>query len=324
MKIPIKLLIRKILINNTIVILFALLISGCAGPMVSKLQKAPRIGDKFSIALTNEYQSFAEYEMNEMMDEVDALYFAQKGFLSSQGKHVEPELLENWKIPESKLTFLKNARKELVQVLPESKIKVPILSAKAQSAFDCWVEQQEENWQWNHIDKCRKKFRTSINKIYNILNPIEIKDDQKAIAPSEIDRNTKDQSGESETDPANKTKKQNTREKIQVTYRVYFEFDSYKLTKENLKNIADIFKLYSSGSYINVTVEGHTDSSGSNEYNSTLSLKRAESVKNAFLKLGINNNEISILSFGESKLLVATQDGVREAKNRRAKVIISE
>ena len=319
-----KLSIRKFLNNFMFITLFAFFISGCSGPMISKLQKEPRLGDKFSINLTNEYQSIAEYEMNEMKDEVDALYFARKGFLSAQGEHVAPELLENWKIPEKQIVFLKKARNELVQLLPESKLKAPVLSAKAQSAFDCWVEQQEENWQLNHIDKCKKKFRDSINKIYNILNPIELNKDIPADTVNANTVESDDTSNNQATDSVNTTQNQNNREKIIDTYRIYFEFDSYKLSNKNIDKIKDIFNVYTSGSYINITIEGHTDSVGSNKYNSVLSLKRADSVKNAFLKLGIDNNEINILSFGESKPLIATQDGVREAKNRRAKVIISE
>ncbi len=324
MKIAIKRITITKLQNILLIALFSIIISGCAGPMISKLQKTPRTGDKFSIALTEEYQTFAEYEMNEMKDEVDALYFARKGYKSAQGEHVLPELLDNWKIPENKLIFLKKARKELIALLPESKIKNPVLSAKAQSSFDCWVEQQEENWQLNHIDKCRKAFKNSINKIYSVLNPVETKQDPPPNPTNTVNANNDNETNEENSNSSSSVETQNNSKKIEETYRIYFTFDSYKLSKENLEKINNIFNVYVSGSYINITVEGHTDSAGTNKYNSTLSLKRAESVKNAFLQLGVNNNEISILSFGETKPLIETQDGVREPKNRRAKVVISE
>jgi len=61
-----------------------------------------------------------------------------------------------------------------------------------------------------------------------------------------------------------------------------------------------------------IVVTGHTDTSGSADYNLELSLRRAELVANELIRLGVPATEITTLGRGEEDLLVPTADGVRE------------
>ncbi|MBI3419000.1 MAG: OmpA family protein [Proteobacteria bacterium] len=111
---------------------------------------------------------------------------------------------------------------------------------------------------------------------------------------------------------------------VPETYIVFFDFDKYYLTaeaKETLQHAADA---YHSGGVARVQVTGHTDTSGSYRYNRRLSDRRARVVKQYMVALGIPENEIDTRGAGESELMVMTGDNVREAKNRRAEIIMRE
>jgi outer membrane protein OmpA-like peptidoglycan-associated protein len=70
------------------------------------------------------------------------------------------------------------------------------------------------------------------------------------------------------------------------------------------------------------SVTGHTDTSGAVEYNLALSLRRANSVKDALVARGVPDGNVSVAGRGESELAVPTGDGVREQANRRAVIVI--
>jgi outer membrane protein OmpA-like peptidoglycan-associated protein len=69
-----------------------------------------------------------------------------------------------------------------------------------------------------------------------------------------------------------------------------------------------------------LTLVGHADRSGSDEYNEALSLTRAVSVKTTLIKEGVAENSISVSGKGEGDPLVPTADGVREPQNRRVHI----
>ena len=102
---------------------------------------------------------------------------------------------------------------------------------------------------------------------------------------------------------------------------IYFDFDNSKLSavsKNTLFNFLDKNKNKLSR-YI---IFGHTDTKGSSKYNMDLSIKRAESLKQALLDHGITPNDISILGKGENELAIDTPDNTKHPANRRAEVKI--
>ena len=66
-----------------------------------------------------------------------------------------------------------------------------------------------------------------------------------------------------------------------------------------------------------VLVEGHTDDIGRDSYNLTLSMKRAEKIRELLLSGGISDELISVIGYGESKPLVPNNSDKNRAINRR-------
>jgi len=96
-----------------------------------------------------------------------------------------------------------------------------------------------------------------------------------------------------------------------------FNFDSAE-TEVNLGSIADILIQYPQA---NVEVVGHTDSTGPEKYNQSLSVKRAQFVSNKLLDLGVPQKQIQYEGQGELAPLVSNDSPQGRAKNRR--VVIS-
>jgi Outer membrane protein and related peptidoglycan-associated (lipo)proteins len=102
-----------------------------------------------------------------------------------------------------------------------------------------------------------------------------------------------------------------------------FAFDSSALTQKNKENIAIFAQTVKNKNYYNITVQGHTDSVGTNEYNQKLSERRAKAVKDELVKNGIDASKIEVIGYGEEKPIADNGTAEGRAKNRRS-VIFAE
>lgn len=104
---------------------------------------------------------------------------------------------------------------------------------------------------------------------------------------------------------------------------VHFAFDSSLLSEQAqqiLHNKAEYLRSYSD---VRVTVEGHCDERGTEAYNIALGERRAESVKNFLVDLGIGANRLNTISYGEERPIAVEQNEASWAKNRRAEFKIN-
>jgi len=102
-----------------------------------------------------------------------------------------------------------------------------------------------------------------------------------------------------------------------------FDFDSDVIKEENFANldaIADFLKEYDN---IKVTVEGHTDNVGSEEYNKGLSERRAEAVGDYLINKGIDGSRITTEGFGFAKPVASNDTEEGQAQNRRTEMIFN-
>ena len=73
-----------------------------------------------------------------------------------------------------------------------------------------------------------------------------------------------------------------------------------------------------------ITVAGHTDNTGSNPINETLSTHRAQAVKDVLLEHGVKPDQVLTEGFGESKPIASNKSPSGRAKNRRVELIITD
>ncbi len=105
-----------------------------------------------------------------------------------------------------------------------------------------------------------------------------------------------------------------------VLETIHFDFDKYDIRPgdaEILKKNAEILKLYPE---VNVIIEGHTCDIGTEEYNMGLGERRAKAARDYLIKLGIDPNKLSIISYGETHLI----DPNNKPINRRAEFKVKE
>jgi peptidoglycan-associated lipoprotein len=81
---------------------------------------------------------------------------------------------------------------------------------------------------------------------------------------------------------------------------IYFDFDKYNIRTDQWPKVEKLAKLIKSNpSNYTVRIEGNCDEWGTEEYNYALGLKRANSVKNALIKLGVDPKKLTVISYGE-------------------------
>ncbi|MDF3073782.1 MAG: outer membrane protein and related peptidoglycan-associated protein [Alphaproteobacteria bacterium] len=105
-------------------------------------------------------------------------------------------------------------------------------------------------------------------------------------------------------------------------YLVFFDFDRSNITADAQRVIEEAAAAAKAGNVARVQLTGHTDRSGSDQYNLALGTRRGEAVKQALIRLGIPAASIAVISRGESQPLVPTADGVREPQNRRVEIML--
>jgi|TARA_R110002073_G_scaffold166553_2_gene323209 outer membrane protein OmpA-like peptidoglycan-associated protein len=105
-------------------------------------------------------------------------------------------------------------------------------------------------------------------------------------------------------------------------YVVYFDWNSKAITAQAQDIISKAASEAGKLKEIEIKVVGHADRSGLDSYNDKLSLARAAVVKQALIDAGVDAGVITMESFGETAGEVVTEDGVREARNRRVLITL--
>jgi hypothetical protein len=108
------------------------------------------------------------------------------------------------------------------------------------------------------------------------------------------------------------------------SYEVFFDLDSARLDSDALATITSVANAYRATGQANLTVSGHTDTTGSAEYNQGLAQRRAEAVTQELVRLGVPQDVITQRDAGENDLLVQTGEGVPERRNRRVEIALEQ
>jgi len=113
-------------------------------------------------------------------------------------------------------------------------------------------------------------------------------------------------------------------EGINMTFNsgLLFQINSSALSeaaKTNLEKVAGVFVKYPE---TNILIEGHTDDTGTPEYNMELSKKRAYSVSDYLVSKGVSSSRLNVKWYGESQPKVPNTSDANRAQNRRVEVAI--
>ena len=215
--------------------------------------------------------------------------FNDKADLARQGQEPAPEAAP------SNNPDATNLHDRLVRDVAAGKDRFPEQAARAQADYDCWILDSNVTAMIPASQACRSAFDGSLLALENaarpapppppVFAPVAAPPPPPAPAPSE--------------------------------FTAYFDFDSWTLTAEDLTVITNAINTARSGGQTHITVVGHTDTSGSADYNQKLSVRRANVAIEAMVDMGARRAAIQASGVGENDLAVQTPDNTKEAKNRR-------
>ena len=104
-------------------------------------------------------------------------------------------------------------------------------------------------------------------------------------------------------------------------YGINFDTDSAVIREESKQTLERIVSVLKSKSDWQMTIEGHTDSTGSPAHNQTLSEKRAQSVSDYLTGAGIAATRLKAAGFGASKPVAGNETELGRAQNRRVELV---
>ncbi|GLQ08017.1 OmpA family protein [Sneathiella chinensis] len=269
----------------------SLTLAACGGKL-GEAERMEAAGSTFDKALYADYISLSKSEYGEG-DYTDSDRFAEKAAMAAVGETPAPYDPAKWQIPSDRQAVMNGAHQRLVAALAgTAKDKATTDLARAQTSFDCWVQEQEENFQPDDIAACRDAFIAA-------MDAVEKKTMVAAPAPKPA--------------PAVMDAK---------TWEVFFKFDSTEMLPGSSERLQAAVAYVNNFQRPRITIAGHTDTSGPSDYNQALSERRAEAVAISAMDMGMDPKNVIMRSFGEQKLSVPTEDNVREQKNRRATITV--
>ena len=265
-------------------------LSACSSAISDKAAGMKPVDDKFLAALQAEYVALMNAE-NDEKDFNDADHFAQKAIDAAGGKPVKPDAYNSRKLPSGTAAALKAAEKRIKKAIKGgADIYAPGQMAKAQAMYDCWLQEQEENIQPDHIRACRLAYLDAMDAVD------EAKPVKKAAKP---------------------------KKKVFLgPFYIYFPFNGDN--PEDPFN-EEIFSLIISTAKKagdkKLHIVGHTDRAGSSKYNMDLSERRAINVSLVLTERGMKAKSMKYSFQGEDNPATPTKDGVRSDNNRRVEAV---
>jgi len=98
---------------------------------------------------------------------------------------------------------------------------------------------------------------------------------------------------------------------------VFFEYNKYKLKQESFTELNRLAKFINKNENLKIEISGHTDNTGTAEYNKQLSHSRANAVKQYLIKKGCKSSNLVSKGYGETKPITDNDTDIGKAKNRR-------
>jgi OOP family OmpA-OmpF porin len=100
----------------------------------------------------------------------------------------------------------------------------------------------------------------------------------------------------------------------------YFDFDKATLKREGEVKVDEVVRAMKAEPKLRATVDGYTDSIGTEAYNQRLSERRANAVRSYMVSQGIDASRITARGYGESHPVADNKTAEGRAKNRRVEI----
>jgi len=100
-------------------------------------------------------------------------------------------------------------------------------------------------------------------------------------------------------------------------YDILFDINSSKIQPNSFAYLNNLSEYFNADTTIKIEISGHTDNTGNDTINNSLSLERAQSVKNYLISKGILPERIKTFGYGSTRPIVSNATSVGKAKNRR-------
>jgi len=110
---------------------------------------------------------------------------------------------------------------------------------------------------------------------------------------------------------------------LNVGDRVFFGFDKYDLTDEAQTTLQRQAAWLGANPAVTLVIEGNTDERGTREYNLALGERRATSVKNYLVTLGVAPGRLSTISYGKERPVALGHNEAAWAQNRRSVSVVN-
>ncbi|MFN4022653.1 MAG: OmpA family protein [Hydrogenophilus thermoluteolus] len=256
-------------------------------------------GQDFLGALSMGYRELAR-ERDSASDFADAAKFLQRAGAAARGERIWPEEIAARVLPKYALQDLIYARTRLMRAFDQgADQRYPRIAARAQVAFDCWMESQEANRYPEYVHRCRMAFEEAMSQL-------EAGNGAPAVTPAPTPR----QPEGAAACVANAC----------APLSLYFDLDKDQLSaaeREKLRDWAQAAKTHPGM----IVVAAHADRSASTRYNDALAQRRLRHVLGLLAAEGIGRDRIvEARAYGERRVPVPTPDGVVEARNRVVEV----
>ncbi len=316
-----------------------LIVSGCVGNSAfDDLDAMQPTGSSFSIALFKNYSHLAKSfgtqsePSGQAFDSAGTISltgtdntvsgladaYARKALAAGRGDEVLPETAPDGD------TDAENARIELLGELDEGRDKVPEDAARAQAAYDCWIMNKRVDTLAAASQSCRSAAVGALARLKHELNQPapasapEATDQGPSAAPQPASEGAAQSPSVAPQASPEATARSTSTVPQSAQFTVYFDFRSAALSAEQLAMISQTIAAARTGRQTHITVVGHTDAA---ENSRTLSLRRANAVEAALVRLGARPDAITVSGVGKDDPAVQTGDTGKEPKNRR--VVIS-
>jgi len=236
------------------------------------------------------FDSLNPFSSSDTSSDMLAKAFTTKAELADTGTEPEAEAAAN--------PAQAALRARLVRAVAAGKDQFPAQAARAQADYDCWVLYGTVASAAAASQACKTALDSSIVRLETAARPAPA---PSAPVPAPVPAPA--------PAPAPAA--------APASFQVFFDFDSWTLKAEQLKVLDDVIATARSGGQANIIIVGHTDTSGSADYNQKLSVKRANVVVEALVQMGARREALHASGVGETDLAMETGDNVKEAKNRR-------